>query len=281
MLSERSKQVRRDLIKLSKANGGYHYGGSLSCVEILIALFDDEVMKYPDEFILSKGHACWGYYVLLMERALYPKLEGHPSRDVNNGVPCTTGSMGHGLPTAVGMAMAKKIKGEEGKVYVLMGDGECQEGTTWESMLIATQHKLDNLVVIVDWNKIQGSGRLHNILDLSALAEVVKQIGWDVQEVDGHDIKELTRAIKFNVESPNLIVADTVKGKGVSFMEDKPEWHAKWLDDEHEKLAMEELAEKSFEEQAIDIKDILHDICTNTTTIRDLVHIKAVGEVRI
>jgi transketolase len=247
MLNKRSKQLRRETIKLSKANGGYHFGGSFSCIEILIALFDN-ILKEEDEFILSKGHACWGYYVLLREKGLNPKLEGHPSRDPYNGVTCTTGSMGHGFPTAVGIALAKKIKNETGNVYVLMGDGECQEGTTWESLLIAAEYKLDNLVVLVDFNKIQGSGFTNEILSLDHLVQITALMGWNSTCVlDGHNIEELETRIKsrafhsFEKNKPSFFQVCTVKGKGVSFMENKPKWHACWLDDEKEKLALEEL----------------------------------------
>lgn len=250
-MNERSKQIRRDIISLSSANGGYHYGGCFSCVEILIALFDkvidwrtDDIMF--DRLILSKGHACWGYYVLLKELNYNPKLEGHPSYDLSNGVHCSTGSMGHGLPTGIGMAMAKKLKGEEGKIYVLMGDGECQEGTTWESLLIASKYKLDNLVVIIDKNRIQGSGRVEDILPASdVVTYAARSSGWYVTHIikqDGHDIGKIIEHLKSELKnSPRLISVNTIKGKGISFMEDNPEWHAKWLDDEHKKLAMEEL----------------------------------------
>lgn len=263
MLNERSKQVRRDTIKLSKANGGYHFGGCFSCTEILIALFD-HVLAQGDKFILSKGHACWPYYVLLMEEGNKPALTGHPSRDPYNGVPCTTGSLGHGLPMALGMALAKKVKGEPGKVYVLMGDGECQEGTTWESLLIAANLGLDNLVVIVDWNGIQGSGTVKDISPATGrFPDVSGKLGWECARVDGHDIGMVLGACvqtdrifckaldsdyvygKNGVENqaaPRIIFAQTVKGKGVSFMENDPAWHAKWLDDQHEAQAMEELA---------------------------------------
>lgn len=246
MLNERSKQIRRDTIKLSKANGGYHWGGSFSIVEILIALYD-HVLTDDDRFILSKGHACWPWYVILREKGFNPRLEGHPSRDPHNGIICSTGSLGHGLPMGVGMAMAKKLKGEPGKVYALMGDGECQEGTTWESMLIAIQHNLDNLVVIIDANGIQGSGFVEEILTINDVRAIANIIGFRVatENLDGHNTEEIRAFLELNklvVENqPSLIVFPTIKGKGVSFMENKPEWHAKWLDDEHEKLAMLEL----------------------------------------
>lgn len=249
-LSKRGKQIRRDTIALSKANGGYHYGGSFSAVEILIALFD-HVMAEDDIFILSKGHACWPYYVLLREKGFNPKLEGHPTRDPYNAVEASTGSLGHGFPIGAGRAMARKIKGVRGRVFVLMGDGECQEGTTWESMLIAAHHDLDNLVVIVDCNGIQGSGFVNNILSIEALNPMATQVGWNTFLVAGHDTVDLTYYLKLTLiedhfpamhsECPRLILAQTVKGKGVSFMEGKPEWHAKWPNPEEEAKILEEL----------------------------------------
>ena len=227
-LSERSKQVRRDLIKLSRANGGYHYGGTFSCVEILIALYD-HILQPNDRFILSKGHACWGYYALLIERGFSPSLEGHPHLDLHNGVHWTTGSEGHGLPAGVGMALAAKLKGLDNNVYVVIGDGECQEGTTWESMLMAVQHKLSNLKVIVDFNKTQGSGYTHQILSVDAIQTVVNDLGWVSYRVDGHNVQKMTDALsaKFRT-APLMVIADTIKGRGISFMEGRPEWHAKW-----------------------------------------------------
>jgi len=241
-MSERSKQIRRDTIALSKANGGYHYGGCFSIVEILIALFD-YTMKPKDKFILSKGHSCWPYYVILRELGYNPKLFGHPTRDEKNGVYCTTGSEGHGFPVGVGMALAKKIKNEEGIIYVLMGDGECQEGTTWESLLIAGKHKLDNLVVVIDKNKIQGSDYVNNILPIDGIEKIFHFAGWVSYEgVNGHSIDELVTEFRSRVEGyPQLIIANTVKGKGVSFMENEPKWHACWLDIEKEQLALKEL----------------------------------------
>jgi transketolase len=240
MLSERSKQVRRDLYHLSKANGGYHYGGTFSTIEILVQLYDN-VLNENDKFILSKGHACWGYYVLLRERGFSPSLEGHPHLDMNNGVHYTTGSEGHGLPGGLGMAFAKKKLNKNGKVYVLMGDGECQEGTTWESLLLAGFHKINNLVAIVDFNKIQGSGYVDDILPVNCLGKVAESCGWDVSVIDGHDDKDIINALRKETENPHFIIAKTVKGKGVSFMEDKPEWHSKWPNKSEEEIILNEL----------------------------------------
>ena len=246
VLSERSKQVRRDAIDLSLANGGYHYGGSFSCADILVNLFD-RIMGPDDRFILSKGHGCWVYYVLLRELGFNPLLEGHPHYDPNNGVFCTAGSMGHGFPTAIGQALARKLKKEPGVVYVLIGDGEAQEGTTWESLLIAGHLKLDNLVVIVDNNNIQGSGYVDKIMPVvDPLIGAALQSGWTVTEMDGHDDDaweqfEVLDGFKINHNSPHLIVAHTIKGRGVSFMENQPKWHSNWLGGEMLEKARQEL----------------------------------------
>ena len=248
VLSERSKQVRRDAIDLSLANGGYHYGGSFSCADILVNLFD-KVMGPDDRFILSKGHGCWVYYVLLRELGFNPLLEGHPHYDPSNGVYCTAGSMGHGMPTALGQALARKIKGEPGTIFVLIGDGEAQEGTTWESILIASHLKLDNLVVIVDNNNIQGSGYVDKIMPvIDPLIGAALQAGWVVHEFDGHDdeawdqfeVKPGEYYVSHN--GPTLMVAHTIKGRGVSFMENQPKWHSNWLGGEMLAKAREELS---------------------------------------
>lgn len=239
MLNERSKQIRRDVIKLSKQYGGYHWGGSFSCIEILIALYD-HILTKDDIFILSKGHSCWGYYVLLREKGFNPKIEGHPHLDIHNGIYATTGSLGHGLPFAIGLALSKKIKKELGTIYVLLGDGECQEGTTWESLLILKKLQLDNIKVIIDWNGFQGSGSISDIVNLHAaeLDDVISNLGFDVIHIDGHNIDSIVESIRRRYD---FIISLTTKGKGVSFMEDKAEWHSKWLTDGLEKVAMEEL----------------------------------------
>ena len=241
-LNERSKQVRRDTLTLSKANGGYHYGGSFSCTEILIALYD-HVLQPEDKFILSKGHACWPMYVLLRERGYRPKLGGHPTLDDDNGVHFTTGSEGHGLPAGIGMALARKIKGKSGRIFVLMGDGECQEGTTWEGLLMAAHHKLDNLTVIVDWNLFQGAGAVEDNLRIPNLHKIADLIGWNVMYGDGHEMQPMRLALDvYCKDMPKLIIANTIKGKGVSFMEGKGEWHARFPNPAEEKQAFEELA---------------------------------------
>ena len=245
--------MRRRILDMSlRCEGPTHLGGGLSIVEIMASLYGG-VMKYRpsepnwpdrDRFILSKGHACWVYYVLLREKNFNPVLEGHPHLDLLNGVHWTTGSEGHGFPAGLGMAFAKKKKKEPGLVYVLMGDGECQEGTTWESLLLASHLKLDNLVIIVDYNKIQGSGYVEDILPMESVLTLAKSLNWEVKEVNGHDLDDIENTIK-NMNEPNkpkFVFAHTVKGKGVSYMENEPAWHAKWPDPEHEKIAIEELS---------------------------------------
>ena len=155
-------------------------------------------------------------------------MEGHPHLDLPNGVHFTTGSEGHGFPAALGMAFAKKKLIKEGRVFVLIGDGECQEGTTWESLLLGGFHKLDNLTVIVDFNKIQGSGFVENILPVTAIKSAATAAGWLVSEIDGHNNEEIFQVVSLKSELPHIVIAHTIKGKGVNFMEGKPEWHSKW-----------------------------------------------------
>lgn len=240
-LNERSKQVRRDTLHLSSANGGYHYGGCFSVTEILIELYDN-ILKPRDRFILSKGHACWPMYVLLREKGMNPKLGGHPSLDLNNGIHFTTGSEGHGFPAGVGMALARKIKNIPGRIFVVVGDGECQEGTTWESLLMAAHHHLDNLTVIIDYNEFQGAGAVCDILPINGIDAIAREIGWSTLTIDGHNSKQIKDALVFTGGGfPRLILARTVKGKGVSFMEGRGEWHANFPDKGQMITALEDL----------------------------------------
>jgi transketolase len=240
-LNLRSKKLRIDIINLSKANGGYHYGGSFSCAEILINIYD-KILQNDDIFILSKGHGCWGYYVLLKEKGFSPKLEGHPHRDIQNGVYWTTGSEGHGFPVGIGIAFAKKKMNKNGRVFVLIGDGECQEGTTWESMLLAGHLKLDNLIIILDNNGIQGSGFTKDILPIGNIGKVAELLNLDVSVINGHDNNEIVETLSKKNAKPHFIVANTIKGKGVSYMENSPPWHAKGPNPELEKKALDELS---------------------------------------
>jgi transketolase len=239
-MNERSKQVRRDVIKLMHEHNLQHYGGSMSCIEIMIALFD-YVMKPNDIFLLSKGHCCGPLYVLLREKGLNPIISHHPKYDPANGINMTSGSLGHGLGFGIGIALSKKIKNEQGRIFVLMGDGELAEGTLWESLLIHDKLELDNLTVIIDHNLLQGSDRTYNILRINE--DVITSA-----HIDGHNIDTLVMALstyhlrdKYPDNYTQYIFAETYKGKGVSFMSDKSEWHSKVLSPAEYEQALKEL----------------------------------------
>jgi transketolase len=243
-LHQGAKKLRRETIELIYNRKMGHAGGSFSVADILLMLFK-EVLTDKDRFILSKGHASIPYFILLREKGFDPKIMGHPEMDRVNGIHCTTGSLGHGLPTGIGMAMAKKIKGESGKIYVVLSDAECQEGTTWESLLIAAQHNLNNVVVIVDNNHKQTLGPTETILSLGDLAQKGRAFEWDVDEVDGHSFSELHHVFtrQRRLMKPHFIVAHTTKGKGVKFMEqDYSGWHNAIPSEEQLKQALEELS---------------------------------------
>ena len=177
-LEKKAKKLRQDTFLAFIQKGEAHLGGSFSMIEILISLFD-VIMKKEDKFILSKSHSSFPLCLLLKDKGLNPKLTTHLEIDADNGINCTTGSLGHGLPIATGMAFARKIKKNKGKIYVIISDGECQEGTTWESLLIASKHKLDNLMIIVDYNKIQALSSLEDALPLHDLVKKFKSFNFN------------------------------------------------------------------------------------------------------
>lgn len=222
-LEEKAKSLRRKTLDLSVEINYGHLASAFSIVETLVAL--DEVLKEDDKFILSKGHGCLSFYVVLRQKGFNPAISEHPDIQVEQGIECTTGSLGHGLPIGVGMAVAKKFKKEQGRVYVLMSDGECQEGTTWESLLLASHYGLDNLTIIIDHNKLQALGRIDDILSLGNLSDKFTAFGCHVSEVDGHRPTEIIEALEKKVDQPKIIIAHTIKGKGLSFAENNPVWH--------------------------------------------------------
>lgn len=244
-LEAKAKSLRIKVLDMTLETGEAHLGGSFSEIEILISLYDRTlgVLRDEDKFILSKGHCPHPLYLLLRERGYNPKITNHPDIDVANGIYCTTGSLGHGLPIGVGMAMARKFQEKSGRIYVLMGDGECQEGTTWESALIASKNGLDNLVTIVDHNKVQALDRIDDALPLGSLSGKFKAFGYNVLDIGGHSFKEIFGALN-NIPhngKPNAIIAHTIKGKGVSYMEGNPAWHGRKVNAERLKGAYEEL----------------------------------------
>jgi len=248
-LDERSKHLRRQIVRVLEGGGRGHIGTSLSLVEILRVLFDSVLRydaknpKWPerDRFILSKGHGCITLYVLLQEKGYFPEEElgkfcrfdgilgGHPDPKVP-GIEVSTGSLGHGLPVAVGMAVAAKRRGDKHRVVTVLGDGECDEGSVWEAAMSAAKHRLDNLVAIVDYNKQQSYGSTYEVLDLEPFADKWKAFGFATREVDGHDVKALEKVfaeMPFEAGKPSAIICHTVKGKGVDFAENNLKWHHK------------------------------------------------------
>lgn len=239
-----AQDIRKKIIDMGLETQNGHIASALSIVEILIALYH-YTLTDTDVFILSKGHGCLAWYVVLQEIGLNPDIrKGHPDIDVMNGICCTTGSLGHGLPVAVGMALAKKFKNERGRVFVLISDGEMQEGTTWESLLFAHHHNLDNLVVIVDNNKLQALGKCDNIVNIGNMKRKIQSFGCYVTKVSGHCISNIVDVLKYNELSKNksmIIIAETIKGKGVSFMENNPMWHNRIPNEDEMGIIREEL----------------------------------------
>ena len=230
LLNQKAKSLRKktflEFIKKKEA----HLGGSFSMIEILISIY--EYMSKKDKFVLSKSHASFPLCILLREKGLKPKMTTHLEIDKKNGINCTTGSLGHGLPMSTGMAFAKKKLNVKGNIYVLISDGECQEGTTWESFLIASKHKLDNLIVLIDYNKIQALSRLDDALPLKNLKKKIEAFNWKCINVkDGHSFNSIFSALsKRRVKNkPLAIIFNTVKSKGIKKFENNPIWHARKL----------------------------------------------------
>jgi transketolase len=244
-----------------------HVGSMLSMAEILSVLYERILRIDPanpnwperDRFILSKGHGGAAVYAVLAEKGFFPKdwlmtyyrdngkLMGHISHYVP-GVEFSTGSLGHGLPVAVGMAIAARHGGKKHRVFCLMSDGDCDEGSTWEAILFAAQHRLDNLIGIVDYNKIQALGFVKDVLNLEPFAEKIRACGWSVREVDGHCVEEIESSLKripFEPGKPSWVIAHTIKGKGVSFLENTVSCHYGHVNDEQLALALRELGRLS------------------------------------
>lgn len=263
-LAEKARRIRINALKAIHAAKSGHPGGSLSSADILATLYFGELNIDPknpkmadrDKFVLSKGHAVPALYAALGERGFYEvnemmtlrqvgsKFQGHPNMSKVPGIEMSTGSLGQGFSAAVGMAIAGKIDKNPGRVYVLTGDGELQEGIVWEAAMQAAHRKLDNLVVIVDLNGLQIDGKVSDVKCVCPVDEKFRSFGWNVINVDGHNFEELTTAFKEAKSSegvPTAIIAHTHKGKGVSFMEDNAGWHGKAPSDEELATAIEEL----------------------------------------
>jgi len=248
-LDERSRALRSLVIDALEGGGRGHVGSPLSMMEILRVLYDEVLRVRPhepqwpdrDRFILSKGHGCLGLYAVLADKGFFPYdelrrqcragalLGGHPE-DTIPGVEASTGALGHGLSLGIGMALAARLQRRDSRVYVLLGDGELDEGSIWEAALSAGKHRLDTLTAIVDYNKLQSYGAVRDVLDLEPLTDKFTAFGFAVREVDGHDVgalRETFAALPFTAGKPSAIIAHTVKGRGFDFAEHNPLWHHK------------------------------------------------------
>lgn len=242
-LIKQAKKLRIDTFKAFIKKGEAHLGGSFSIIEILISLYE-VILTKKDKFILSKSHASYPMCILLRSKSFKTKLTTHLEIDEKNGIYCTTGSLGHGLPIATGMAMSRKIQNKNGSIFVLISDGECQEGTTWESLLIASKHKLDNLVVIIDYNKIQALSKLKDALPLNSLASKIKSFNCNCINVkDGNNFKSIISALKKIKKNhrPHVIILNTIKGKGIMEFENDPVWHARKIEKKDIEIGLKRL----------------------------------------
>ena len=237
-MNKTTKDIRINILKLTYKAKSSHIGSCLSIVEILAVLYNN-ILKKKDRFILSKGHAALALYCTLYQKKYISLktlksfgsnksiLMNHVSHKVN-GVGFSTGSLGHGLPVAIGKALKFKVNKEKNKVYVLMSDGEINEGTTWEGLLFASHHKLDNLNIIIDYNKIQSMDFVNKVIGIEPLKSKFLSFGCNVRIINGHNVTAINKALIKTVKNkPNVIIANTIKGKGVSFMENNNLWHYK------------------------------------------------------
>ena len=249
-LDARSAHLRREILGVVRRSRRGHVGSAFSIVEVLRVLYDDILRVDParpdrhdrDRFILSKGHGCLALYVQLAERGFFPRealasfcedgslLGGHPQAGKVPGVEASTGSLGHGLPVGVGIALHGKLTGRDFRTVVLLGDGECDEGSVWEAALCAAKHRLERLTVLVDYNKMQCYASTAEVLDLEPLAAKWRSFGFAAREVDGHDVRALRRVLRaapFAPGRPSAIVCHTVKGRGIARCESNADWHHK------------------------------------------------------
>ena len=242
-LESKALKLRQNTFNAFIEHGEAHLGGSFSMIEMLIALHE-EVLASEDKFILSKAHSSFPYCIYLRENGFNPPISTHLEINPENNIHCTTGSLGHGLPIGLGMALARKIQKKKGCIYVMMSDGECQEGTTWESLLIAAKHKLDNLIVMVDYNKIQALTSLEDGLPLDNLAAKFKAFNWNTIEIkDGHSFSEIIPLLSQENLSlkPCVFIFNTIKGKGIKPFESDPAWHARKIKGEEMEIGKKEL----------------------------------------
>jgi transketolase len=271
-LRDRARIIRRHIVEMLHEAASGHPGGSLSAVEIVTALYFGGFLRYDaarpdwadrDRFVLSKGHGVPVQYAALAEAGFFPvselrtlrridsRLQGHPVLGTAPGIEASTGSLGQGLSIGIGMALAARLDRKDYRVFVLLGDGECQEGQVWEAAMAAGHHAPDNLVAIVDYNKYQLDGAIEDIIDLDPMAAKWHAMNWSVREIDGHSMAAVVDALRWAVQqrAPACIVAHTVKGKGVSFMEGENAYHGVAPTEEELTRALAELEGEDPEEQ--------------------------------
>ena len=262
-----SKAIRREAVKMVGEAGTGHIGGSLSCCDLLVGLYFNALRVDPsrpdwsdrDRFVLCKGHATPAMYAVLAERGFFPKswlktfdvplsnLPKHVDMHATAGIEMSTGALGQGLSVSIGMALAARLNKKRYHIYALLSDGENQSGQTWEAAMCAAKYELDNLTAIIDRNKLQVDGQTdkhERIMPLEPLSEKWKSFGWEVIEIDGHDYEQILNAYNKALSiklKPTMIIADTVKGKGISFMEHDVAWHHKAISDEELRIALEEI----------------------------------------
>lgn len=259
-----AKEVRKKILKMIFNSQTSHIGSALSAVDILTVLYFKILSIEPknpwaenrDRFILSKGHSCAALYAVLALRGFFPeeildeycidggRLPGHSTMHCVPGVEVSTGSLGHGLPMGIGMAIAAKHDGCKYRIFVLLSDGECDEGSVWEAAMFAAHHKLDNLIAIIDCNELQAFGRTKEVVNLEPLTDKWVAFGWAAKKINGHNFSEIEDAlckVPFEEHRPSIIIAHTIKGKDVSFMENQLAWHYKSPNKEQLKIALKEL----------------------------------------
>jgi transketolase len=258
-VTETAKKIRRTIIEMANRAKSPHVGSALSCVDILSALYF-KVMDIPapfsekrDYFLLSKAHSAMALYSTLFHKGLMDKaqiegyyqnggtLPAHTDRFSNDYVEISAGSLGHGLPIGLGLAHSMKLRNETNKVFVLMGDGEMQEGSVWEAAMLAPKLGLNNLITLIDRNNLQGYGRATELVHFYPIEEKWVSFGWDAVTVDGHNEEAIVQACKTG-DRPKVVICDTIKGKGVSFMEDELKWHYFLVQDDHKAQALGELS---------------------------------------
>ncbi len=260
----KATQMRKQILEMIVAAGGTHIASAFSIIDLVVFIYSRVLNINPktptetnrDKFVLSKGHGCAALYVVLADFGFFPKsvlksyishgsiLGGHPDSSRIPGIETSTGSLGHGFSVAVGFALANKINNSKSRAYCLVGDEELNEGTNWEACMIAAHHKLDNLVLIIDSNKLMISGFAKDILDPLSFNEKFRAFGWNTIEIDGHNFNNMIKAFEkapIKNDKPTVIIANTIKGKGVSYMENQKEWYSMLPNEEQMKIALKEL----------------------------------------